>query len=138
MRTVDLKKKFRRAAEAQAMGKLAPHIILRRLQAFEGALGFVVVAGDRDQDVGGTRVLGHLNRRDAGQANARISQLTLEEGFDLLPKSLAQAFPVNFLGTVFHRGKRVRIAEKQVSGLRSQVLGVRSQGGVDPSAETNS
>jgi hypothetical protein len=118
MRAVDLKEQFRRAAEAEALGQFVPDEILGGVEAFESAIGFIVVPGNRNQDVGGAGILGHLDLGDAGQTDARISQFTLEDGFDLLPQRFAQAIPVIFLTATFHRVKRVRIAEKQFSGLR--------------------
>ncbi|HEV2689109.1 MAG TPA: hypothetical protein VGV35_11155 [Bryobacteraceae bacterium] len=103
MRTVNLEKKFRRAAEAQALGHFVPDEILRGVEAFESAIGIIVVADNGNQDAGGAGIVGHLNLGDAGQADARIAQFALEDGFDLLPQRLAQAIPVIFLAATFHR-----------------------------------
>ncbi len=104
LRTVDLKKQFRRAAEAKTLGNFVADKILGCVQAFERAFGLVVIAGDRYHHAGGTGIVGHLNRRDADQANTRIGQLAFEDGFNLLPQSFAEPFAVMFLAPALHRG----------------------------------
>src|SRR5882724_6168126 len=103
-----------------------PDVVLRRLQSFQAALGFVVVALDVDHYPRRPRIIGHQYGRNADEPDAWISQFTLKDRLDLFADGLSKAVPVIFLGARFHifpGGKPFRIAERQKSGDRWQVTG---------------
>lgn len=92
--TIDLKIQFRRTAQVKPLGERMPDIVLRRIQSLERALGLDLVPLHIDQYTRGTGVVRHQHDVDAGQADAGIGELTLEDGFNLLADSPAQALPM--------------------------------------------
>src|ERR1019366_1789900 len=115
--TINLEIGFRRPAQPQPLRQFVPDIILGGGQPFEGALGLGFIAGNRNHDPSGTRVLSHDHRADAGQANARVGQLAFEDGFDLLADGLAQPPAMIFLPTMLHDIPRM---EKTCKDIRKE------------------
>src|SRR6267142_736392 len=114
-------------------------IILRRVQSFQAAFGFVIVALDVDHHPRRPRIIGHEHGRNADQSDARICQLTLEDRLDLFADGLAQPVPVILLATTFHifpGGKPFRIAEREKSGDGPEVTDHASQRKPCPSKRT--
>ena len=71
-----------------------PHVILRRIQSLQRALRLGLVALHMDKHPRRAGIVRHNHGVDAGQPNARIGQLTLKDGFDLLANRSAQSLPM--------------------------------------------
>src|ERR1017187_740894 len=115
--TINLEIEFRRPSQPQPLRQFVPDIILGSGQPFEGALGLGLIAGNRNHDPSGTRVLSHDHRADAGQPNARVGQFAFEDGFDLLADGLAQPPAMIFLPTMLHGMPRM---EKTCKNIRKE------------------
>jgi len=61
-----------------------PDVRFRGIESFQAALSFLVIAFDIDQNLCGTTVIRHLHPCHTDQADARIAELALDKGFDLL------------------------------------------------------
>jgi hypothetical protein len=100
----------------QAFGDLATDKSNRRGQAFERLLGFFIVPFYVEEDSSRPGIIRQGNAIYARQTDTGVAELALENGFNLLTKSLAQALTVIFLVATFHpytsSVKRMRISEK--------------------------
>lgn len=75
---------FWSSPQAQAVCDFMPDVRFRGIESFQTALCFLVIAFDIDQNLRGATVIRHLHTCHTDQADARIAEFALDEGFDLL------------------------------------------------------
>ena len=85
----------------QARDQFPANIPAGSLQPFHGLEGSVVVSLDHDHHAGRAGIGREKDFADIGQTNARISQFSLENGFDLFAQGFAQPFPMILLTAPF-------------------------------------
>src|SRR5215471_9548518 len=84
----------------------------RRGKPLEGAVGFFALTFDYYQDVSRARIRSKMHLADIHQADAGVSQLALEDGFNLFAQGFAEALAVVLLATLFrHSALEVKTKE---------------------------
>jgi hypothetical protein len=87
----------------QTLGYRATNESASRHQSFEGTLRLSLVSLHIHENPRRACVFSYYDTADARQSNARIAELTLDDGLDLLAKGLSQALPMIFLPAPFHQ-----------------------------------
>ncbi len=80
----------------QAVSDFVPNERRRRDQAFHAALAFFLASVHHDQHSRRPPVVAISTAVTVAKPNARISQFTFDDGFNLFPQGLAQALPMVF------------------------------------------
>jgi hypothetical protein len=89
-----------------------PDKACRRGKPLEGAVGFFALTFDYYQDVSRARIGSKMHLADIHQADAGVSQLALEDGFNLFAQGFAKALAVVLLATLFrHSALEVKTKE---------------------------
>ena len=87
----------------QARYQFAADVSTCRLQAFHGCGCGVLVPLNHDQDAGRARIGSKNHLTHIGKSNARVAQLSLENGLDFLAQRFAQPLSMIFLTASFQR-----------------------------------
>src|ERR1051326_1422925 len=114
---VEAEKQLGCPTKVQALDQFVTNIFASSFQAFDALVGVRVVTFYVDPDFSRASIVGDMHGGHTDQADSRVSQLALDQGFNLFAQSFTHPPAMVLQPALLHESpqvKRMRISENQV------------------------